>query len=128
MIRAEYVWQYLRALQAIPQNLRDHEVIEAPPHVACPGSRSIAPPGIVPLTLFEFAKRIDESRFDDGIEVRSFLVRESSISSIRLRIRQILLRMGHIQIAAKHDGLSRLQFLHPFQESGIPLLPVRQSL
>jgi hypothetical protein len=70
----------------------------------------------------EQAERIDKPRIDEILEAFPLLVGEAVLADVRLRIGEIVRRMGDIEVAAEDDRLPLLQFLAIREEGRIPLL------
>src|ERR1700685_2650204 len=84
------------------------------------------PPRVVAVALREHAERVDEGGVDKSLEPRAFLVGDSLLAAIRLRIREVKLGVRDIQVAAKYDGLGFFQLFAIREKSRIPML-VAQS-
>ena len=93
-----------RILQAFLQRLRYKEIIDAPPRIFGSGAEPIRPPGISP---FFIGIKMPECIYKTGFrQLRKFsplFIRKSRIFSVCLRIFQIDLFMGYIQIPAENN-------------------------
>ena len=76
----------------------------------------------MPAVFFKLAERVDEPGRQQPAETPPFLVGESSVAPVGLRIGQIDLGVRDIKVAAKHHRLLLLEFPEVFQKRGIPLL------
>src|SRR6202044_39497 len=104
------------------QRCGHEKIIDAPADVARAGVGEIAPPRVVPVALLEQAEGIDEAGFDEILETLALLVREALLAPIGLRIRQIVLGVRDVQIAAENDGLLALELAAIGEESRVPVL------
>ena len=81
----------------------------------------------MPAALLELAERVDEAGLDQGAEPGAFLRGEPVVLHVRLRIRQVDLGVGHVQVAADDDGFGLFQLLEIREEVPVPLLAIGQA-
>ena len=124
MVRAEHLREDFCGFQSGSQQLRDDKIVDTPTDISSASVRPKTPPRIVPVTLLELAEGIDKARIDNCVEVRSFLIRKSSVFPIRLWVGQVVFCMRNIQVPAKYDWLRFFQRLHPSEKGFIPFPPV----
>src|ERR1700722_5820598 len=111
-----------RGLPRAAQFRREEHVIDPPSHVARSRVREVTPPRVVPVTLGEHAESIDEAGVHHVLEAFALLIRKALLTAIRLRIRQVQLRVGDIQIATEDDRLFLLELFAIGQERRVPVL------
>src|SRR5580693_7546580 len=82
----------------------------------------MAPPRVVAVALGEQAECVDEAGVDKSLKSRAFLIGESLLAAVRLRIRKVELGVRDIQVAAKYNGLGFFQLFAIREKSRIPML------
>ena len=127
MIAAGDVGKNRGAFKSRAQRLRDKEIIQSPTDVSRAGRAHRTPPRVMLRTFLEFAEGVHEAGGHERIEAGAFFRRETVVLHVGLRIREINLRVRHVQIATPDDGLFLFELLEKFQEVLVPLLAIRQA-
>src|SRR5437868_1975175 len=89
-----------RAFEPRAQRGADEEVIDPPADVPRPRAREGRPPAVMSPALFKFPERVDESGLHQRIESAALLRRETVRVQVRPGIREVDLRMRHVEVAA----------------------------
>src|SRR3984893_2917627 len=121
MIAPHHGGMDLGALHRVAQLPRDENVVDSPPDVACPGIGEMTPPRVVPVTLGEQPKGVDEACLHEILESLALFVGETLLAAIRLGVGQIELGMRHIEVAAKNDRLGLFELLAIGEKGRIPV-------
>jgi len=76
----------------------------------------------------EFPEGVDETRSNDPVEPRPFLVGEARVTSVGSRVGQVEFLVGNIEIPAEDHRFLFFQVTHEFQELHVPFVfPVVQA-
>lgn len=124
MITAGNVRKNASALETRAKRSRDQKVIQPPTDIPRARRAHRTPPRVMAAALFKFPERIHKTRVHESVKTGAFFGSEAMVLHIGLGIREINLRMRHVQVTAPHDRLFSLQHLEKFQEIPIPLLPI----
>ena len=128
MVAAENVAVNARRLEAVVQTLGGNEVVYAPPGVLFACFEAITPPRVGPFCVgIEETEGVCKSTFEQFGELRAFLIGKSGILAIRLRVFQVNFAVCHIQVAAHHDRLLRVECQKIVTERVVPRHSIIQA-
>lgn len=105
----------------------DQEVIDAPADVPFARAAHGTPPGVMPAGFFKFAKRVDETSLHERVKPGAFLDGKAVVADIRLRIGQINLLVGDVEVTAEDDWFAAFELLEKMEKIAIPFLAIRQA-
>ena len=114
-------------LQVRSQSCGKEEVVDTPAHIPTSGARHRAPPGIVSAAFFELAEGVYKSRFEEGTKTFAFFDRETMVTDVCFRVRQVDFRVCHVEVTAEDHRFLLLQFFEVREEIDVPFLTVGQS-
>src|SRR3989344_692967 len=83
------------------EGFASEKVVDTPSDVACTRVRKMTPPRVVSVSLSEYTEGINKSGIDNRIYPFALFLGKALFTLVRLRIRQIILGMGNIEVPAK---------------------------
>ena len=104
MVGAKDIGQDFGVGDALLQAIAHHEVVDAPTRILLAGLKAIRPPRIGDLLRIFPSEGVGEACCQELRKLRPLLVRESRVHAIGLRVLQVYLLVGHVQVAAQDDG------------------------
>ncbi len=107
--------------ERVLQRPGDPEIIDAPPDVLFTGVEPVRPPGIVSGLLVELPEGVDEPVFDVPVEGAPLLGGEARVVDVRLRVLEVYLLVGRVEIAAEDDRLRRFEPFYVREKIRVPL-------
>ena len=108
--------------------LAGDEVVDAPSGVLLPGLEAVGPPGVGDLGGVEGAEGVDEAAAEQLAELRALLVGEAGIAAVGLRVFQVYLLVGHVEVAAEDDGFLTVEVHEVGTEVVVPRHAVVEAL
>ena len=97
-------------MDALCKGSANEKIIYAPPDIPSTGVREVAPPCVIAFAASKHTERVLKSRREDPVDPFAFLLRESVLADVRLWVREILLGVGDIKVAAKNNRLFLFEF------------------
>ena len=128
MVGAEDVGMDLRIVKTLAQTVGDDKVIDAPAGILLTGLEAVGPPGIFHLIGIFEAEGVGKAAGQQMAELGALLVGKARIMAVGLGVLDIDLLMGHIQVAAKDDGLLGIEALEIGQEIVLPRHAIVETL
>ena len=99
----------------------DDKIIESPPDVPSPGTRTVRPPGIGPFLIrVKVTEGIKEPFRQKIGKTLAFLIRKTRILTVGLWVGQIDLAMSDVQVTAQDHGFFPAQVDQVIFQVGIP--------
>ena len=114
-------------LQTVTKTVGDDEIVYAPAGVLLTGLEAVRPPGVLHFIRILITERVGESAGQQMAELLTLLVGKSGIMTVRLRILDVYLLVGHVQVTAKDDGLLLVETLQVGLEIILPCHTVVQT-
>ena len=112
MIRTHDIFIDNGVLQCVFQRIRHKEIVDTPACVLGSGTETVGPPGIGAFQIgIKVPEGVDKAGFGQSCKFVPLFVRETGVSAVGLRIFEVDLLMGNIQVTAADDGLFLFQFL-----------------
>ena len=127
MVRTEDLGVDLRVHHPLRQSVGEEEVVDAPPGVLLARMESVRPPGVGHLRGVEAAEGVGEATFEQRRHLFALLVGEARVAAVGLRILDIDLLVGHIEVATDDDGLLAVQPVEIGLKVGLPLHAVGEA-
>src|SRR3989344_2193000 len=110
------------------QCLTYEEIVDPPTNIACPGIAEIGPPRVMSFTLRKQTKRVHESCIKKSVNPFPLLLCEAMLTLVGVRIREIVRRVGNIEISAEDNRLFLLELLEKGKKCRIPVfVPQRKA-
>src|SRR3989344_6766975 len=104
------------------QCLTYEEIVDPPTNIACPSIAEIGPPRVMSFTLCKQTKRVHESCLKKFVYPFALLLCEAMLALIGVRVREIVRRVGNIQVPAENNRLFLLELLEKGKKCRVPLL------
>ena len=114
-------------LQTVAKTVGDDKIVYAPACVLLTGLETVGPPGVFHLVRILIAERVGKSAGEQVAELLTLLVGKSGIMTVCLRILDVYLLVGHIQVATEDDGFLLIKTLQIGAESILPCHTVVQT-
>ena len=104
MIGAEYLVMDLAIEDLVHESLADHVIVDAPACIVFSSVEAVAPPGVFDLVFMKEAECIDIAMAKKIAEPRPLFVGEAGVVAVGIRVLDIDLFVGDVQIAGIDDG------------------------
>ena len=114
--------------QLLAQTVRDDKVVDAPTGILLTSLEPVRPPRVFHLLRILVAEGVRKTAGQQVAELFAFLVSEAGIMTVGLRILDVYLLVGHVQIAAEDDGLLLIQAFQVIAKVSLPRHAVVQTL
>ena len=112
VIRTEDIGMDCCLFQFLIQAFRCDKIVNTPSGVLLARLKPVRPPGIDAFRIrIEKAERISEAGTKKFRHLGAFLIRETGILAVRLRILEVNLFVCNVQVAAEDDGFCLVKLL-----------------